>query len=62
MRWIRSIAMWLVFHVPMGRAAPHVFHFALGSKGYRVVTIDPSPNSSATRDAVERALNNHGRS
>lgn len=32
---MKSIAMWLVWNVPLGRLAPHVLAFALGAKNYR---------------------------
>lgn len=32
MKWLRSMSMWLVWNVPLGRFAPNVMGFALGSK------------------------------
>ena len=32
MNILRDAALWLVFNVPMGRAAPYVFGFAIGAK------------------------------
>jgi hypothetical protein len=29
---LRRFAMWLVWNVPLGRMAPHVMGFAMGSK------------------------------
>lgn len=31
-----TIAFWLVFNVPLGRLAPYVFNFAMGSTGKRI--------------------------
>lgn len=33
---LRRFAMWLVWNIPLGRFAPHVLGFAVGSKGVRV--------------------------
>lgn len=33
---MRRIALWLVFNVPLGRLAPHVFGFAVGAKPVRI--------------------------
>lgn len=35
-RWLRSVAMWLVWNVPLGAAAPHVFGFAMGAEHRKV--------------------------
>ena len=32
---LQSFAMWLVWNVPLGRFAPHVFAFAMGSGKYK---------------------------
>jgi len=37
MRRLRSIAMWLVVHVPLGPLTPHLLAFALGARSYRRV-------------------------
>lgn len=37
MKMLRGIAMWLVWNVPLGRFAPHVFKFAIGAKKMRRV-------------------------
>jgi hypothetical protein len=29
---LQQLAMWVIWNVPIGAAAPHVFAFALGSK------------------------------
>lgn len=31
----RRFAMWFVWNVPLGNAAPKIFEFAIGSKGHR---------------------------
>lgn len=31
-RELRRFAMWLVWNIPLGRAAPHVFGYAVGAK------------------------------
>lgn len=36
----RRFAMWLVWNVPLGRAASHVFGFAVGAKEMRVLPVD----------------------
>ncbi len=35
-RLLRRAAMWLVWNVPLGPLAPHVFGFAIGSKPRRL--------------------------
>ena len=32
MKYLRTFAMWCVWNVPLGRFAPHVMGFAMGSK------------------------------
>lgn len=32
---LRGVAMWMVFNIPLGRLAPYVFGFAIGSKPAR---------------------------
>lgn len=34
---MRRFAMWLVWNVPLGRLAPHVMAFALGTKNYKKI-------------------------
>lgn len=34
---LRRLAMWIVWNVPCGRLAPHLFAFAIGAKSYRRV-------------------------
>lgn len=36
MSMLRELAMWVVWNVPCGRLAPHLFGFAMGSKPIKV--------------------------
>lgn len=36
MKYLRRAALWLVFNVPMGKLAPWMMGFALGSRPRRV--------------------------
>lgn len=40
MNALRSFAMWLVWHVPIGRLAPRLMGFALGASGKRVPELE----------------------
>jgi len=33
MKYFRKIAMWVVWNIPVGKYAPTLFGFAIGSKG-----------------------------
>jgi hypothetical protein len=36
MNFLQRLAKWLVFNIPLGRLAPYILGFALGSKPRRV--------------------------
>ena len=36
MKLLRLIVSWVVFNIPMGRLAPYLLGFALGSRGKRI--------------------------
>ena len=36
MKQLRSLAMWMVWNVPLGWIAPHVMSFAMNSRAVRV--------------------------
>lgn len=33
---LKRFLIWLVWNVPLGRLAPHVFNLAMGQKGRRI--------------------------
>ena len=37
---LQSFAMWLVWNVPLGRFASHVFAFAMGSGKYKFAKLE----------------------
>ena len=38
MKYVRWLAMWAVWKLPLGRSAPHVLAFALNCKSYKRVS------------------------
>jgi len=39
MNWLRRLVLWIAWYVPLGKLAPHLMAFGLGTRQYRKVNV-----------------------